>query len=119
MLRTSGRRLFLVPLLTCACHTARIVSLASGATSPLPDRSCVVRLGGERVPLDRGRVTRDSITGTLRDGQRLAAPRDSVAFVEERHLSAGRTAGLAGGLLLGAIWMAALGAAAAMTSGWP
>ena len=111
--------MFLVPLLACACHTSRIVPLASGETSPLPERSWLVRLGGERVPLEHGRVTRDSVMGMLRDGRRFAAPRDSVAFVEERHLSGGRTAGLAGGLMLAAIYMAAMGAAAAMASGWP
>jgi len=55
----------------------------------------------------------------LRDGRRFAAPRDSVAFVEERRLSAGRTAGLTGGLMLGAVYIALMGAVASMTSGWP
>jgi hypothetical protein len=90
-----------VPLLTCACHTSRVVPLAPKETGALPEHTWVVRLGGQRVPLDGGRLTRDSVTGTLRDGRRFAASRDSLVGIEERHISAGRTAGLAGGLFVG------------------
>jgi hypothetical protein len=62
---------------------------------------------GERVDFTRGVVTRDSVTGTrlaggADPGARLALPRDSVQFVEERRLSWGRTIGLSLGIYMGA-----------------
>jgi hypothetical protein len=98
----SRRTLVLVPLLASACHTLRPVPLAPEVSRELPARSWVVLKGGERVRLDRGRVTADSVVGSQRDGGRFAVSRDSVAFVEERHVSAGRTLGLAGGVVGGA-----------------
>jgi hypothetical protein len=53
------------------------------------------------VPLDGGSATPDSIIGTRPDRSRVAIPRDSVAYVETRQVSALRTAGaISGGLLI-------------------
>jgi len=95
------RTLVLLPLLVCACHSMRRAPLAPGVSRELPARSAVVSSAGERVVVDEGRVTADSVVGMRRDGARFALPRDSVAFIEERHVSAGRTLGLAGGVGVG------------------
>ena len=89
------------------CRTWRAVPLIPGEARPLPATARAVRPTGERVELAGGRVTPDSVVGARRGGardaagSRVALPRDSVAFVEERRLSWARTLGLVGGVYLG------------------
>ena len=90
--------LLLLCLLGSACHSTRRVPLEPEVSRELPSRSAVVSKAGERVVLREGRATADSVVGTRRDGGRFALPRDSVGFIEERHVSTGRTLGLAGGV---------------------
>jgi hypothetical protein len=99
MLAKFRRKWMFVSLVACGCQTWSRVPLAPGIARELPARSYVVRLGGERVALARARATADSIVGT-RQGGRYTISRDDVAFVEERHLSTGRTIGAAA-----ALWM--------------
>ena len=83
-----------------ACHTYRAIPVAPGDALTLADRSRVVRVGGERIELARGAVTRDSVVGVPHaaaadtGGRRVAIPRDSVALIERRRLSWPRTLGL-------------------------
>ena len=90
----------LLALVVCACHTTRTVSLAPEAARALPEGSWIVLEGGERIQLADARVTADSLVGTRPDGTRIALPRARVASVEERRISAGRTAGLLSGVTL-------------------
>jgi hypothetical protein len=110
----TSRILTLIASLTCACHSWTPVTLAPKASAELPAHSRVVRRAGAPVPLSRATVTADSVTGTRRDGARYAISRDSVARVDERHFSAGRTMGLVAGLTAG---LAALLAIAYASSG--
>ena len=101
MPRLSRARLIVLPLLLGACHTWSTVPLSPDAAGPLPRHSTVVLIGGERVQVEDGRTTRDSLIGDRPNGTRFAVARDSVAFVEARKVSTGRTiAAGAGGLLL-------------------
>jgi hypothetical protein len=112
----SRRTVLLVLFLASGCHTWRRVPLAPGDTGSLPAHSRVVRMGGEAVEIRGGRVSPDSLVGAGRN-YRLAIPRDSVAFVEERRFSAGRTLGVAAGVLA-VSFSAMLLAAFAITSGY-
>ena len=97
----SRARLLVVPLLLSACHTWSTVPLSPNASGPLPRHSTVVLMGGERVEVENGRTTRDSLIGGRPSGARFAVPRDSVAFVETRKVSVIRSVGAgAGGLLV-------------------
>jgi hypothetical protein len=93
------------------CRTWRAVPLIPGEARPLPATARAVRPTGERVELAGGRVTPDSVIGVRRGrggpgpdaaGGRVAIPRDSVMFVEERRLSWGRSLGAVGGVYLAA-----------------
>lgn len=103
MAGASQRALILVSLIACACHTTRRLPLVPATTRDLPEGSSVVLKGGERVQLAEGHLTTDSLLGTRRDGAHIAVPRDRVAFVEERHVSGGRTLVLVGGALFGVL----------------
>jgi hypothetical protein len=89
------------------CHVWRAVPLAPGTAQPLPARTRVVRPTGERIELAGARVTPDSVVGARARGApyaavgRVALARDSVAFLEVRRLSWGRTLGLAAGVYVG------------------
>jgi len=97
----SRARLIVVPLLVGACHTWSTVPLSPNASGPLPRHSTVVLIGGERVDVEDGRTTRDSLIGDRNGGWRFAVSRDSVAFVEARKVSAVRSvAAGAGGLVV-------------------
>ena len=101
MLDLSRTRLFVLPLLLSACHTWSKVPLSPNASAPLPRHSTVVLMGGERVDVENGRTTPDSLIGDRLNGIRFAVTRDSVAFVETRKVSAGRSiAAGAGGLVV-------------------
>ncbi len=89
----SRARLILVPLLVSACQTWSTVAIPPNASGPLPKHSMVVLMGGERVHVDAGRSTPDSLIGVRLNGVRFAVPRDSVAFLEKRRVSAVRTIG--------------------------
>jgi hypothetical protein len=100
MLRMSRARLLVVPLLTCACHTWSTVPISPNTSGPLPRHSTVVLAGGERVQVEDGRTTRDSLIGDRLNGARFAVHRDSVDFVETRKVDVVRSVGAgAGGLL--------------------
>ena len=58
-------------------------------------------MGGQAVELEAGRVSPDSVVG-MRNGGRIAIPRDSVAFVQKAELSPARTLGLIVGVPLAA-----------------
>ena len=101
MLGMSRATLIVVPLLMCACHTWRTVPISPNTSGPLPRHSTVVLMGGERVQVEDGRTTRDSLIGDRLNGARFAVPRDSVSFVETREVSVIRSVGVgAGGLLV-------------------
>ena len=93
----SRRTFILLPLLATACQTWSAVRLAPNETGALPKHSWVVMMGGARVPVEGGQFTRDSIVGTQGAGARFAVSRDSVAYVEERKVSALKTLGLVAG----------------------
>ena len=113
MLARSRARLIIVPLLTGACHTWSTVPISPNTSGPLPRHSTVVLKGGERVQVEDGRTTRDSLIGDRLNGARFAVPHDSVNFVETRTLSAARSVGAgAAGLVVGALAAAALAVAA-------
>ena len=84
----SGRYSILLPLLACACQSYRVVPLEPRNSGSLPTHSWVSLTGGARLPVDGGHFTRDSVFGTQGAGGRFAVSRESVAFVEERRLSA-------------------------------
>ena len=91
MFARSRARLIVVPLLLGACHTWSTVPLSPNASGALPRHSTVVLVGGERVQVEDGRTTRDSLIGDRLNGVRFAVTRDSVDFVETRKVSAGRS----------------------------
>jgi hypothetical protein len=114
MLAMSRARLLVVPLLTCACHTMSTVPMSPNTSGPLPRHSTVVLTRGDRVPVDDGRTTRDSLIGVRFDGARFAVHRDSVSFVETRKVSVVRSVGAGvGGMLvaLSVLTVVAIGAA--------
>jgi len=109
----SRSRLILVPLLACACHTWSNVPISPNTSGPLPRHSTVVLIGGYRIPVEDGRMTRDSLVGIRLSGAHFAAHRDSVSFVETRTVSVVRSVGAgAAGLLvaLAALTVLAFGA---------
>jgi len=118
MRRISRGSLLVVPLVLCACHTYRTVPLSPQASGRLPEHSWVVRMGGERVPVEGGAATRDSIIGTRPDGSRVAIPRDSVAYVESREVSALRTAGAISGGVVVAYATLVVVALASLSTAW-
>ena len=100
----SRARLIVVPLVLSACHTVSTVPISPNASGPLPRHSTVVLMGGERVEVEDGRTTSDSLVGGLPSGAPFAVPRDSVAFVETRKVSVARSVGAGvGGMLVGVI----------------
>jgi hypothetical protein len=101
MLAMSRARLIVVPLLMCACQTWSTVPISPSTPAALPRHSTVVLMGGERVQVEGGRTTRDSLISARLSGARFAVHRDSVAFVETRKVSVGRSIGAgAGGVAL-------------------
>ena len=114
----SRRTVLVVPLLAGACHSWSNVPLAPQASVRLPDHSWVVRVGGERVPVEAGSTTPDSIIGTRPDHSRIAIPRDSVAYVEVRKVSALRTAGAISGGVAVAYATLLIVALAALSTAW-
>jgi hypothetical protein len=117
MLGLSRARLIVVPLLVSACHTWSIVPMSPNASGPLPRHSTVVLIGGERVKVEDGRTTRDSLIGDRQGGTRFAVHRDSVAFVETRKVSVARSVGAgAGGMIVGVTLLAGVALIAALGS---
>jgi hypothetical protein len=113
MLGMSRARLIVVPLLACACQTWSTVPLSPNTPGPLPKHSTVVLVGGERVQVEDGRSTRDSLIGDRLNGARFAVHRDSVNFVETRKVSVARSVGAGvGGLAVAYVVAAALAIAA-------
>ena len=102
MLRSSRARLIVVPLLVCGCHAWSSVPISPNTSGALPRHISVVLRGGDRVDVDDGRMTRDSLIGARSvDGWRFAVHRDSVNFVETRKVSAVRSVGAGvGGLFV-------------------
>ena|SRR5215210_5168222 len=84
----SGRHLLFLPLLASACQSLRSVEVEPRSVTSLPTHSWVVLVGGARVPVERGIVTRDSIVGFQDNGKRFAVSHDSVASLETRGESA-------------------------------
>ena len=99
MLGMSRATLIVVPLLACACQTMSVVPISPNTPGPLPTHSTVVLVGGERVPVEDGRSTVDSLIGARLNGARFAVPRDSVNFVEARKVSVARSVGAGAGTL--------------------
>ena len=94
------RALMLFPLLTCACQASYRIPLVMEVSRDLPEHCWVVLKGGERIPLDEGRVTADSIMGTRRAAGRVTVARERVAYVEVRQRDVGSTLALVSGVLL-------------------
>ena len=114
MFGLSRARLIVVPLLLGACHTWSTVPLSPNTSGPLPRHSTVVLAGGERVQVEDGRTTRDSLIGDRLNGARFAVTRDSVAFVETRKVSAARSIGAGAGGLVALYSVAAVAAMIAL-----
>jgi hypothetical protein len=106
----SRRHLIFLPLLACACQSRRVAPLELSGAGSLPTYSWVVLVGGARVPVDRGMITRDSIVGFQGTGERFAVSRDSVASVEERRPRATSPSVMGPLKVLGVIAVAALAA---------
>lgn len=84
-----------------ACQSRHSAPPAPQPFSELPRRSVLVRKGGERLPIEEGRVTADSVIGLRRTGERFAVPLDSVLSVERNGGSA------LGGLAITVLWVGA------------
>jgi hypothetical protein len=116
MLRMSRARLIVVPLLLSACHTWSTVPLSPNTPGPLPRHSTVVLMGGERVQVEDGRTTRDSLIGDRLNGARFSVHRDSVNFVETRKVSVARSIGAgAGGLVVASAVLTVVGMVALLS----
>jgi hypothetical protein len=109
MLAQYRARLIVVPLFTIGCHTWSTVPLSPETSAALPRHSTVVLIGGERVQIEDGRTTRDSVIGARLSGARCAVARESVDFVETRKVSVVRSVGLgAGGVVVAGTVLSAL-----------
>ncbi len=98
--------LALVLAMGSGCRTWRAVPPSSELPRPLASQSALVgfligakayrvtRTDGSRIELASGLVTADSVVGLSHAAGRVSVPRDSVARVEERRLSWGRSIGL-------------------------
>jgi hypothetical protein len=84
------------------CRTWRAVPQSSELPRPLAGESRVTRTDGSRVELAGGVVTSDSVVGRSHAAGWVSVPRDSVARVEERRLSWGRSIGLVLAVYFGA-----------------
>jgi hypothetical protein len=101
----SRATLIAVTMSMSACRTWHTVPLSPNDSGPLPRQSRIVLVGGERVLLEGGRTTGDTLIGARPGGARFAVPRDSVHLVQERKVSAGRSiAAGVGGLAILAYW---------------
>jgi hypothetical protein len=61
-------------------------------------------IGGDRVDIEDGRTTRDSLIGVRLNGTRFSVPRDSVNFVETRKVDLVRSvAAGTGGLVVAGV----------------
>jgi hypothetical protein len=76
------------------CRTWRAAPPSAELPRPLASQSRVTRTDGSRIELVSGLVPADSVIGISRAVGRVSVPRDSVARVEERRLSWGRSIGL-------------------------
>jgi hypothetical protein len=119
MLGMSRARLIVVPLLACACFPLSTVPLSPNASGPLPTHSTVVLIGGERVQVEDGSSTPDSLIGARLNGARFAVPRDSVNFVETRKLSVARAVGVGAGTVAVLSLIVAASLASALSSFHP
>jgi hypothetical protein len=79
-------------MLIAGCQSTHSTPLAP--ERDLPANSTVVERSGQKLLIENGRLTPDSVTGKDSDGQRFAVPRDSVASVEVSSLSWPRTLGV-------------------------
>jgi hypothetical protein len=118
MFGPSRARLIVVPLLVSACQTWSTVPISPNASGPLPRHSTVMLLGGERVPVENGRTTRDSLIGDRLSGARFAVTRDSVALVETRKVSVLRSVGAGAGGLVVAVSVLTVATLLALLSGY-
>ena len=100
----SRATLIVVPLLVSACRTWHTVPLSPNDSGPLPRQSRIVLVGGERVLIEGGRTTRDTLLGARPGGARFAVPRDSVNLVQERKVSRARSIAAGVGGLAIAAW---------------
>ena len=88
-------------VLAGGCQSWHAAPLGPDATRDLPANARLAKPDGQKVQLDSGHVTADSVIGEESGGQRIALPRDSVASVEVRSLSWPRTLGAVyGGLFV-------------------
>ena len=91
--------------------------MSPNTPGPLPRHSTVVLMGGERVQVEDGRTTRDSLIGDRQSGARFSVHRARVAFVARRTgwvVRAGGGGG--GGLIVGATLLAGVALIAALSS---
>jgi hypothetical protein len=108
MLSKFPRSVLLILLWTCACQARRTVPLAPDQSGELPKRSVLVKKGGDRVSLEEGRVSGDSVIGVRRNGERISIPRDSVAL-EQTRLKVGTALGITAFTLAGLFGLMAWG----------
>jgi hypothetical protein len=78
----------------------------------------VVLIGGERVQVEDGITTPDSVLGTQLIGMRFAVSRDRIAFVEERKLSVGRSVAAGAGGMVAAFSVLVLVAFLSLLGSW-
>ncbi|MDQ3949946.1 MAG: hypothetical protein M3282_06345 [Gemmatimonadota bacterium] len=84
----------LVLAMGSGCRTWRAVPPSSDLPRPLAAQSRLTRTDGARIELAGGLITADSVVGLSHAAGRVSVPRNSVARVEERRLSWGRSIGL-------------------------
>ena len=114
-------RIFCVTLLvsSMACRTWRTqsapteVTVADAGSGPIR----VVRKDHSVIELRQASIAGDSLVGYAGDREkvRVAMPLSDVSTVSTREVSGGRTAGLAGGVLLGLVALTGILAAIALT----
>ena len=98
---TRGAEALLTLVFIGGCQSLHDTPLVPSATRDLPANARLVKPDGQRLQLESGRITADSVVGTLSGGQRIALPRDSVASIEVSNLSWPRTLGVVyGGLFV-------------------
>ena len=98
-----------------SCH--RTPSAIEGDSHAKSGEIHVTRLDGSMVRLVNASIVGDSVVGVSPvTGARLAIPTIAVAYTETKEISAGRTALLGGGVILGIVALSAILLVAALAA---
>ena len=106
-----------ITLLAACSSWHRTPSAVEGVTHAKSGEIHVTRLDGSMVRLVNASIVGDSIVGVSPvTGARLAIPTTAVAYTETKEISAGRTALLGGGVVLGIVALSAILLVAALAA---